>query len=45
VIHTLDAKISTIFLSVNKSFFDKHLFNDSNDGTIELLHRGGLKHV
>jgi hypothetical protein len=45
VIHTLDAKISTISLSANKSFFYKHFFNDSNDGTIELLHGEGLEHI
>ncbi len=43
--HTLDAKTSIISLSGNKSFFDNHLFNDSNNGTIELLHGEGLKHV
>jgi len=45
MIHTLDAKISTISLSVNKSSFNKHLLSDSNDGTIELFHGEGLKHV
>jgi hypothetical protein len=45
VTHTLNAKISTIFLSVNKSFFYKHLFNDNNDGTVELLHGEELEHV
>jgi hypothetical protein len=45
VIHTLDAKISTISLSTNKSLFDKHLFNDNNHGSVKLLHGEGLEHV
>ncbi len=43
--HTLDAKLSTISLSANKSFFYKHLFNDSNDGIVELFHGEGLERV
>jgi hypothetical protein len=34
---TLDAKISSISLSVSKTFFVSYLFNDSSDGTMELL--------
>ncbi len=43
--HTLDAKIFAISPSANKSFFDKHLFNDSSDGIVELLHEEGLEHI
>jgi hypothetical protein len=41
----LDVKIFAIFLSTNNSFFYKHLFNDSSNGTVELLHGEKLEHV
>ncbi len=34
---TLDAKISTIFLSANKSFLVKHLFINSGDDSCEVF--------
>ncbi len=43
--HTLDAKIYAISLCANKSSFDKHLFNDNSNGTVELLHGEGLEHI
>jgi hypothetical protein len=33
----LDAKMSMISLSANKTFFTKHLFDDYNNGKMELL--------
>ncbi len=33
----LDAKTSTNFLSANKSFLAKHLFNDSGDDNLEVF--------
>jgi hypothetical protein len=32
-----NVKIYVISLSVNKTFFAKHLFDDNGDGTMELL--------
>jgi hypothetical protein len=32
-----DAKISTILMSVNKSFLPPHLLDESGDGLMELL--------
>ncbi len=34
---TPDAKICTIFLSTNKSFLAKHLFNDSGDDSCKVF--------
>ncbi len=34
---TPNAKISTILMGVNKTFFTTHLFDDSGNGTLELL--------
>jgi hypothetical protein len=41
----LDVKTFAIFLSANKSFFYKHLFNDTSNGIVELLHGERLEHV
>jgi hypothetical protein len=35
--HTLDAKISTILLSVSNTFLAMHLLDDNGHGTLELL--------
>jgi len=35
--HTSYAKISTISLGANKTFFTKHVLDDNGDGIMELL--------
>jgi hypothetical protein len=41
--YTLNAKISVIFLSANKTFLAKHLLDDSGNGMVELLHNEQLE--
>jgi hypothetical protein len=38
--HTFDAKIFAISLAVSNTFLAMHLFDDSGDGTVELLNNG-----
>jgi hypothetical protein len=35
--HTPNAKISVIFSSASKTFLVKHMFNECNNGEVELL--------
>ncbi len=42
---TLDAKIFVISFSVSKTFLADYLFNDSNNGIVELLKGEQLKHI
>jgi hypothetical protein len=41
----LDATTSTIFLSANKSFLAKHLFNDSGDDNLEVFKGDKLEQI
>jgi hypothetical protein len=41
----LDATTSTIFLSANKSFLAKHLFNDSGDDNLEVFKGNKLEQI
>ncbi len=43
--YTLNAKISVIFLSANKTFLAKHLLDDSGNGMVELLHSEQLEQI
>ncbi len=43
--HTHDMKMSLIFLSVNKTFLARHLFNDCNDAKVELLKGEQLEQI
>jgi hypothetical protein len=42
---TLNMKMSTISLSVSKSFLGKHLFNDNVNGTKEFLKGEQWKYI
>jgi hypothetical protein len=42
---TLDAKIFVISFNVSKTFLAKYLFDDSNNGIVELLKGEQLKHI
>ncbi len=42
---TLNTKMSTISLSVSKSFLGKHLFNDNVNGTKEFLKGEQWKYI
>jgi hypothetical protein len=43
--HTHDAKIFSISLSASKTFLANYLFDDSNDGKVELLKGEQLEHI
>ncbi len=43
--HTPNMKISTILLGDNKTFLATHVFDDSGDGTMELLNNKQLEHI